>query len=132
MRFLINRYTLLTAAALIAVALLAPSAEAQYRPRYGRAFPVVQNYYPPYGPSALQQYALQNWAYNTRVIGQTYASIPPWVYGYNPYPPVINYASPVYTNPYPVYVSPYSNYTPVPYVPPVNPYSGATLNPYAY
>jgi hypothetical protein len=132
MKRFFNRYTALAAVAVLGVALFAPAAQAQgYRVRYGRPFPVVQNIYPAFAPTQLQQSALRNWAYQTRVIGQTYASLPPWLYGYNPYPPpVYNYGTvvpmtPYYPTPYPAYVSPYSSgYTPaLPAVP---------LNPYAY
>ena len=91
MKLFLNRYIALAAVAVLGLALFAPAAQAQYRVRYGRAFPVVQNIYPAFVPTQLQQSALRNWAYNTRVIGNAYASVPPWVYGYNPYPPVINY-----------------------------------------
>src|SRR5262245_35350310 len=43
-------------------------------------------------------------AYNIRVMGRAYGSVPPWLYGYNPYPnPVI------VAPPYPVPVYPYSS-----------------------
>jgi hypothetical protein len=61
-------------------------------------------------------------AFNTRVTGRALASIPPWLYGYNPYPsPIVNYGQ-MY-NPAP-YSSPYTN----PYV---NPYASAYSNPYS-
>jgi hypothetical protein len=133
MKLFINRYIALAAVAVLGIALFAPAAQAQYRPRYGRAFPVVQNRYPAFVPTQLQQSALRNWAYNTQVIGNAYASVPPWVYGYNPYPPVVNYGPVVpmtgyYSTPYPTYVSPYSygGYSAV------NPYAGAYVNPYGY
>jgi hypothetical protein len=132
MKLFINRYIALAAVAVLGIALFAPAAQAQYyRARYGRAFPVVQNIYPSFVPTQLQQSALRNWAYNTRVIGNTYASIPPWVFGYNPYPAVVNYGPvmPYYPTPYPAYVSPFSyGYSPG-YV---NPYASGYVNPYAY
>jgi hypothetical protein len=131
MKLFINRYLALAAVAVLGIALFAPAAHAQYRVRYGRAFPVVQNMYPSFVPTQLQQSALRNWAYNTRVIGNTYASIPPWVYGYNPYPPVVNYGPVMpYTGYYPTYVSPYSygGYMPA-YA---NPYASGYVNPYGY
>jgi hypothetical protein len=63
----------------------APRAHAQMS---GRAFPVTQNIYSPFQPTLLQRSALRNWAFNTALIGRTYGSIPPWVFGYNPYPPL--------------------------------------------
>jgi hypothetical protein len=133
MKLFINRYIALAAVAVLGLALFAPAAQAQYRVRYGRPFPVVQNRYPAFVPTQLQQSALRNWAYQTRVIGNAYASVPPWVYGYNPYPPVVNYGPVVpmtgyYPTPYPTYVSPYTygGYTAV------NPYAGTIVNPYGY
>jgi hypothetical protein len=141
MRRLFNRYSLLAVLALIAIALVAPAAQAQgyyYRPvayGNGRAFPVVQNIYPPFQPTFLQRSALQNWAYTNRVIGNTYAQYPPWVFGYNPYPPLYAgvYSSggpgfvtppPVY-NPYPVGFGAYN-----PFTIPANP-AALSFNPYA-
>jgi len=44
---------------------------------------------------------LRQLAANTAVIGNAYASIPPWVYGYNPYPsPVINNGAIIPYSPY--------------------------------
>src|SRR5262245_35379457 len=60
----------------------------------GRAFTTAQRLTPSFVPTQLQRDALRNWAFNTAVIGRTYASLPPWLFGYNPYPP-INYG-PVY------------------------------------
>jgi hypothetical protein len=59
-------------------------------------------------------------AYNIRVLGNAYRHIPPWLYGYNPYPSpifVTPYAAPVYPyyyTPYPtmLYSYPYSAYNP--------------------
>jgi hypothetical protein len=61
---------------------------------------------------------LQQAAFNIRVMGSAYASLPPWMYGYNPYvTPYINYG--------PTY--PPINYTP--YVTPGLPYN---TNPYLF
>jgi hypothetical protein len=74
---------------------------------------------------------LNQYAYNTAVLGRAYSNVPPYVLGYNPYPQVINYG-PVYRYPtyYPTYY-PYSVYTP--YLG-YNPYAlygtGLTTNPY--
>jgi hypothetical protein len=105
-------------AALVSVVLLAPTAQGQFRPS-GVSFSSAQNLYPSFIPTQLQQSALRNWAFNTAVIGNTYASIPPWVFGYNPYPP-INYG-PV-SQPYSPSVSS-GGYSPS--------YSGGYSNPYA-
>jgi hypothetical protein len=75
--------------ALVGVLWLASTAQAQFfRRPYGMAFPSAQNIYPSFVPTQLQQSALQNWAFNTATIGNTFASIPPWVFGYNPYPQI--------------------------------------------
>jgi hypothetical protein len=107
-------------AALVGVLGLASAAQAQFfRPRYGTAFPSAQSIYPSFVPTQLQQSALRNWAFNTAVIGNTYASIPPWVFGYNPYPPV---------NIGPAYISPYGGGG---YVNPGAPlYGGGYTNPF--
>ncbi len=82
---------------------------------------------PPYrGPVVMQNYSNlpnPNWyvapgvrinqaAYNIRTLGNAYSSVPPWVYGYNPYPSVVNYG-PVY----PYYSTyPLRSYTTNPYL----------------
>jgi hypothetical protein len=79
---------------------LAASAHAQ-QPRPGGRRPIVvpplptfnPNYYLPNGQSIGQN------AYNLSALGQAYAQVPPYVFGYNPYPPTI-------VNPYPTYASP--------------------------
>jgi hypothetical protein len=65
---------------------------------------------------------LQQYAYNTKVMGRALATVPPYALGYNPYPPVINYgpAYGAYANPYAAYGNPYfnpflSSYTVSPY-----------------
>jgi hypothetical protein len=81
--------------ALIGVVLLAPAAQAQiFRPGL-RPF-----YSGPFAPSApmlpvstlqrlqLQNFAIRNFAHNTAILGRAAYQVPPWVYGYNPYPPV--------------------------------------------
>jgi hypothetical protein len=50
-------------------------------------------------------------AYNIRVLGQAYSRVPPWVYGYNPYPAPVIVTSPYYPSPvYPYAYSPYPTY----------------------
>jgi hypothetical protein len=86
----------------------------------GVPFPVAQNINPPFQPTWLQRSALANWAYNTAVIGRTYAQFPPWLFGYNPYPPAFvgGYWPPYY---------PGSGYTP--WSPGFNPYANG-YNPF--
>jgi hypothetical protein len=113
-------------AALVSVVLLAPTAQGQFRPS-GVPFPSAQNLYPSFIPTQLQQSALRNWAFNTAVIGNTFGSIPPWMFGYNPYPPISyggGYSPPSagggYSNPgVPLYSGGYTN-----------PYGGGYMNPY--
>jgi hypothetical protein len=175
MKYLTRRSVLIAGLALVGLALLAPAAQAQpflrvarpaslrpfapvrtfapVRPfpvnNFGRAFPAVQNIYPAFVPTQLQRDALRNWSFQTRVIGRTYASLPPWLFGYNPYTPF--YLGPVYppvppipplppvtpVYPYPSYFNPYNTYTPP--VAPLSsyssgsgaPYPGTYVNPYA-
>jgi hypothetical protein len=127
MKLLPLRSTMLVAGlALAGVVLFANPASAQYRPVSGRAFPVVQNIYPAFAPTQLQQAAFRQWNYNVRVIGRTYRQVPPWLFGYNPYPQVVNYG-PVYRYPtYPVYPT-YPTYPTYPVYPV---YSSASFSPY--
>src|SRR5262249_15249501 len=79
-----------------------PSAVNLYRASF------TPNYYLPNGMS------LNQYAYNTAVLGAAYSSFPPYYYGYNPYPQVINYG-PVYpVRPYAAPVYPYG-YSAAPY-----------------
>jgi hypothetical protein len=60
---------------------------------------------------------LQQYAYNTAVMGRALATVPPYALGYNPYPAVVNYGPVIgnYGNPYVnPYVSPYLS-TPINY-----------------
>src|SRR5262249_11535587 len=114
MKRIFSRTILVATLALVAVAWSATTADAQYR-RYGygygngfgsgRPFPVVQNAFPAFGPTQLEQAAFRQWAYQTSVIGRVYSQYPPWAFGYNPYPSVVNYG-PVFR--YPTYATPYS------------------------
>jgi hypothetical protein len=47
---------------------------------------------------------LQQYAYNTATIGRALSKVPPYAFGYNPYPTTVNYG-PVY----PTYAYPYTN-----------------------
>jgi len=61
--------------------------------------------------------SLNQAAFNIRVMGRAYSNVPPWLYGYNPYPNPIVVAPP--------YVPPvYPYYNPYLYSFPVNPYVG--------
>jgi hypothetical protein len=171
MRYFIRRSVLVAGLALVGLALLAPAAQAQPLRRFarpvnvvrpftpvrafapvnfhvsGRPFPVVQNRFPAFVPTQLQRDALRNWSFQTRVIGNTYGSLPPWLFGYNPYVPLVNVnpvystpwyppVAPAYANPYSTYVNPFATFSnPYSlYTPPVAPtptYSGTYANPYA-
>jgi hypothetical protein len=130
---LTRRFALIAITALVGVGLFAASAQAQFRrPAPIRVFPSVQSVYPTFVPSRLQQDAFRNWAFNSRVIARTYRQFPPWYFGYNPYPQVVNYG-PVYRYPtYPIYPVPYpypSGYYPTP-LPAYDSGYLATPNPY--
>jgi hypothetical protein len=103
----------LTAAALFGVA---AAAHAQLR-----VMPNSQSIVNPYFRIA-PNLPLNQAAYNISVMGRAYQNVPPWLYGYNPYP------SPIYS-PYPPY--------PYPYTPPYGGFYGgsslsATLSTYPY
>jgi hypothetical protein len=124
MATLTRRFAIVAGLAVVGLGLLSSEASAQFRVRRVGATPVP-----------FKQPINRNWlvapgvtlrqaAYNTRVVGRALSSIPPWVYGYNPYPsPFINYG-----NPYPFYYgyNPYALYSSV-----YNPYlTGAAYSPY--
>jgi hypothetical protein len=138
MRRLIKSSLVVGALAVVIVAASASTAQAQvivgrgFNARFptgtvsGRAFPTVQNAYPSFVPTQLQRDAFRQWNRDVRFVGRTYATLPPWLFGYNPYPP-INYG-PVYQYPaYPPYVPPYAP----PFVPPFVPAYDGYTNPYA-
>jgi hypothetical protein len=108
-----------TALALGAVAWLAQPAQAQTR-IYGQIpYPINPN------PMIAPGVSLQQFAYNTSVIGKAYRHIPPYLLGYNPYPVAVNYG-PVY-NPQVFRPAVYNPYSPPLYgsvVPPGVPYAG--------
>jgi hypothetical protein len=112
MKRFISRSLIVAVLAVAGVAFLASSAQAQTRPVVsGRAFPSVQSIYQPFIPTQLQQSAFRQYNRDLRVIGRTYSRLPPWLFGYNPYPQVINYGpvyrAPVYPVPYYPYYPPY-------------------------
>ena len=93
-----------------AVVALGPSA-------FGQApFPLNPN------PQIAPGVSLQQYAFNTAVLGRAYRNIPPYILGYNPYPQYINYG--------PVYGSRF--FQPAVYFPAVPTYSTATSSPGGY
>ena len=108
-------------AALVVMAVLANPSQAQFRgvrvaPAFGQASWVT-----PY-------VRLNQQAYANMVIGQSLYYTPPWAYGYNPYPRVVNYS----VAPYPSYPPGY--YYPSPYYGGYYsaPYVGSYVTPYLY
>jgi hypothetical protein len=105
MKARLARFTAFVVLAAVLAVWSTESASAQYRPRL---FVVNPN------PFIAPGVRLQQYAYNTAVIGQAQSQIPPYVLGYNPYPLSVNYG--------PVY-SPYG-YRPAWYSPAAPPYYG--------
>jgi hypothetical protein len=124
------RGTVLAVAAVVVVGVMAVAAQAAppnyhyNRVAYNRGPVVMPNFSSLPNPNFYVAPGLRinQAAYNIRVLGNAYASVPPYVYGYNPYPQVANYG-PVYpyntfnyaptypiVRPYPVY--PYNLYGP--------------------
>jgi len=140
MKRFITRSAVVAVLAVLGLGLFTTTASAQF---YYRRFQSPQYYNPTFVPTQFQANSFRNWAYNTAVVGQVYSrNYAPYLFGYNPYPPV-NYG-PVYSYPayptyptYPVYpvtpgYTPYANPYVSPYVNPyVNSYSGY-VNPYSY
>jgi hypothetical protein len=120
-----RRFVLVAVAAVMGLGFLASTAEAgpQRRIRPGPVTPIYRPYYVAPGLT------IDQYAYNTAIMGQAYSNYPAYMFGYNPYPQVVNYG-PSYYNPYAGYPnlgSVYSGY--------YNPYAGASLynslyNPY--
>ncbi len=104
------RRFLIAAAAVTALTLASTPAQAQ---RYRYRVPGVggtlnpYNYYDPYGYS-------RQAAFNLALYGRAMSQVPPYALGYNPYPPVINYYSPVVPYGY-SYPTPYYGYYATPY-----------------
>jgi hypothetical protein len=120
-------------AGLVVLGLAAPQAHAQsIYARYGNALQRQNGIYlrnmallkqgiNPYYQVA-PGLSLNQAAYNTAVMGRAFQSVPPYALGYNPYPPVVTYGSPVlYGAPY---AMPYQSYYGVPYGNYLNPYTG--------
>lgn len=107
----------IAAAALLVVGVATSDSQAQIR-----VMPNSQSLVNPYYRVA-PGLPLNQAAYNIRTLGRAYSNVPPWLYGYNPYPPVIvtPYATPVYSY--------YPNYT-YPTMP-VLPYNYYGVNPYS-
>ncbi|MCC6419201.1 MAG: hypothetical protein IT429_13280 [Gemmataceae bacterium] len=144
-----RRFALVALLAVAGVAFLATGAQAQFRSGPPvRAFPSVQSMYQPFVPTQLQQSAIRQWAHNTTLAARVYRRVPPYLFGYNPYPQVVN-TGPVFQSPYyrhripPVYpgtvyaptypYGPYGGYSAqypqvaTPYTYPTNPYSSYAL-----
>jgi hypothetical protein len=120
----LRHYFTLVIAAVVAVT-LAASAHAQ-QPRPGGRRPVVVPPLPTYNPNYYlpNGLSINQYAYNLSTIGRAYSHVPPYLFGYNPYPPTI-------VNTYPAY--PYSPLYQTPYlVNPSYPLMGTFTNPYFY
>lgn len=93
-----------------------------YNPYFYSPYPLINpNYFVAPGLT------INQYAYNVAVLGQALSYVPPWAFGYNPYPQVVNYGpvfAPRYV--YNPYISPYWN--PVIY----NPYANFAFAPYYY
>jgi hypothetical protein len=146
MRSLRNYLPVGILAGLAILGCITPGAEAQFIRRpfmYHRTLPVYSSgvnpsapFYNPINPlyrvapGVTSQQAL----FNTFQPLWAASRLPPWMFGYNPYPPPIYYAPPAPYVPYvpPIYYNPYPN----PYLGYSNPYAyslaayGATFNPY--
>lgn len=85
-------FVMVAAAALVVGAVATSASQAQVR-----VLPNSQSLVNPYWRVA-PGLPLNQAAYNIRVLGNAYSQVPPWMYGYNPYP------SPIIVTPaYPVY-----------------------------
>jgi hypothetical protein len=97
-------------AAVLSLGVLAFSSNTAHAQRRAVYIPPISSYIN-YNPYIAPGLTLQQYAYNTAVLGQAYSSVPPYALGYNPYPQVINYG-PVYrTYGYP-YLTGYAGYNP--------------------
>jgi hypothetical protein len=76
---------------LAAVALLGPLGEPAHAQRIIPRIPNTYSYINP-NPYVNPFQTLGQVAYNTAVLGRAASQVPPWLYGYNPYPsPIMNY-----------------------------------------
>jgi len=94
-----TRHFVVAAVAALALACVLSSPGLAGVPRSGPG-PVIR----PNSQWMLNRYYVNQYAYNLRTLGQAYSTVPPWVFGYNPYPTPI-YVTPVY--PSTPYVYPY-------------------------
>jgi hypothetical protein len=125
----LRRFALLGAAALFVVGVLTTTSYAS-PPRSFRGAVVLPNSTALVNPN-YQIYpglSINQYAYNVATLGRAYSTVPPWAFGYNPYPSVANYG-PVYR----YYTPPAYYYNPYLYGSAyVNPYTGTYVTPYGY
>jgi hypothetical protein len=107
---------------ILGLGMLSSTAEAGGRIRPGPLYPTRPNYGNYYVAPGL---TIKQLAYNTAAMGRAYSQYPAYMFGYNPYPPAVNYG-PVY-NPYVAYPGMNGVYSGF-----YNPYLGASVynNPY--
>jgi hypothetical protein len=117
-----------------------PHAQAQFRQRtlpvYSPGVSPLVPFYNPLTPNyrVAPGVSMQQAIFNNYQVARAAASLPPWMYGYNPYPAPIVSTGPVVPYPVASYYSPYSNpytsysYTPWLYTTPIysNPYVFST------
>lgn len=115
----LRRFALVGAAALLVTGLLAATSQAAPPRFFGRGAVVLPNSAGFVNPNYMiyPGLSVNQYAYNVATLGRAYSYVPPWMYGYSPYPAVANYG--------PAYRSYYYN----PYY---NPYATSYYNPYLY
>src|SRR5262245_18641887 len=121
---LTRRFTVTAFLAVLGLALASSAADAQVRTIrvYNPVRPVNPNWLVAPGLT------LNQWYYNQAIAARALSNYPPWAFGYNPYPQIINYG-PVYRPPlYTPYYDPSLLYLGL-----YNPYAYANLynNPYS-
>jgi hypothetical protein len=73
--------------------------------------PTSQSIINPYYRVGPQMIPLNQYTYNIRQLGRAYSKVPPWVYGYNPYPTPIYFTPSYLSLPYAYpYYSPFASY----------------------
>jgi hypothetical protein len=130
----IRRFAVLALASVAVVGLLTTASQAAnpYQARIlTNSMGLVNPNYQIYPGLSINQYA-----YNTALLGRAYANVPPYALGYNPYVRSYNFG-PVYARQYwnpPVYTyNPYAyGYSPYLYANPYSTYGYAYSSPYLY